>query len=225
MASQTDDSNRHPWKKNAWQSRQAVSEALVALPKGYSPHKSVAVSEYHELAQTYLFEYFSVFEPKKDQFGGDIDPEEVDRETIRDSLWWAPVTQVQIPVDGVVQLNGDADMLKNGASDTEVFSEIAGMVPKQGVTVRLGSLRWLFQDQNTFQVDVKGWVSNQGPVSRPVSDTRYLPVTAIHDVRRQLDECLEQAGWLPDIESTPRTEITDEMLEEVEEWRRQNIGE
>lgn len=209
MASSSDDNNYHPWKQTAWQARQAVSEALVALPADYPPRKSIAVSEYHELAQTYLFEYFSVFEPKKDEFGGGVDPEDEDAEA---ALWFEPLTAVHIPVSGSIRLNGNADVLKAGKD--AIMAEVAGQIPERRAVVTLANVRQLYQTENTFQINVKGWVENQGVESESVGATRYLPVAGIHAVRAQLDRCLEHAGWLPNI--TPDTEdavITEEDIQ------------
>jgi len=206
MATQSEDSNRHPWKQSAWKNRQALSDALAAIPTNYSTQRSVAANEYHELAQTYLFEYYGVFEPKKDQFGGDVDPAQADNEELEDNLWWEPVTAVDVPVDGGVRLNGSADVLDDNVADRVVLSEVIGKLSKKRVTVCLGNLPPLYQSENTFQITVQGWVPNQGPVERTIGERRYLPVHAIRELRGQLDRCLEAAGWLPQIGS------------DVEEW-------
>lgn len=224
MATDSDDSNRHPWKRTAWRARDAISESLVALPADYPPRKAVNVHDYHEMAQTYLFEYFSVFEPKKGEFGGDVDLEEADAEELADSLWWEPLIRVRVPVDGTARLNGDGTVLADDVPDSRVLAKAGGNVPERPVVLRLGNIRPLYQTDNTVRVNVVGWVPHQGQDERPVVVQRFLSVAAIQAVRSQLDRCLEEAGWLPDISATHQTEITEEMLEEVAEWREQTLG-
>lgn len=194
--------NHHPWLRNAWEARQAISEALVALPENYSRSKTVAVNEYHELAQTYLFEYYSVFEPKKDQFGANLDIEDASEGDLQSSLWHEPLMEVEIPVSGTVKLDDDADLIKDGTPPGEVLSAIRQDMPLRRHTLCIGSLDYLYRSQNTFEVEVKGWVRHQGPESRVIRETYHLPISGIHAVRSQLDNCLEKAGWLPDVDTS-----------------------
>lgn len=198
MANSTEDSNRHPWKQDAWQERRELKEALKAIPEGYSPHKTVVVDEVHAYAQKCLFEYFSVLEPKRDEFGGGLNPRQASEEDLQESLWWEPIQTISVPADGMVRLNGDASKLAEADDDREVLAAIGDKLPRKNITIRLGNLRSYFQTDNQFRVRASAWLPNRGAVEKPVSETRYLPVSAIVTVRSQLDACLEAAGWLPE---------------------------
>lgn len=52
----------------------------------------------------------------------------------------------------------------------------------------------------------------------------HLPPIATKRLFAQLTRGLEDLGWLPEAKETPtQTEITDEMIEKVEEWRIDNL--
>jgi hypothetical protein len=62
----------------------------------------------------------------------------------------------------------------------------------------------------------------------PKQETQHIPKVLdpddYHRTVRILDEARRKLGFTPTpTESAPRTEITDEMVEEVEEWRQQNL--
>lgn len=50
----------------------------------------------------------------------------------------------------------------------------------------------------------------------------HLPPRVLKQLFRQLNHVLAEIGWLPEAQSTSRTEISEELLEKVEEWRQNN---
>lgn len=56
------------------------------------------------------------------------------------------------------------------------------------------------------------------------SDRRSLNIDLLMRAARSLEEAADDMGALAELSmSTPQTEITEEMLEEVEEWRQENL--
>jgi len=63
---------------------------------------------------------------------------------------------------------------------------------------------------------------------KPKTKTEVRPLRLSPDnllrIARLLDKCADDLGLLATVSSsTPRTELTDEMIEEVEEWRQENL--
>jgi len=90
-------------------------------------------------------------------------------------------------------------------------------------TVTMATLQSLFEDR-TATVSVQGWLPNQGQQQRVVQESAFAPVTVCRRARNKLDEIFVEYGWLPDVETVPRTEITAEDMEKIEEWRQQNLA-
>lgn len=59
----------------------------------------------------------------------------------------------------------------------------------------------------------------------PQSVRSYMPPDIAIQISRQLDRAAKKLGFAAPIkESTPRTEINEELIEEVEKWRKQNLA-
>lgn len=204
MSSSSDEDRPNQWLRDAIEFRRAISDALISLPDEYPADTSIPLSEFHEDAHKFLFEYFSMFEPAKNQLGGGLDVDNADEEALNESLWWEPISTARIPVDGSVRLNGQTNLLGDEASSRRLLSVVAHKIPTKEVVVNLANLRPLFQSNSTFAIDLKGWVRHQGEVSKTVQEKRYLSPKLIYDVRLQLDKCLAKTGKVPNFSENAR---------------------
>lgn len=60
--------------------------------------------------------------------------------------------------------------------------------------------------------------------TKTTSEPHPLPYDVLLDISMTLEDACERLGFVPEVrESTPRTEITDEVIEEVKEWQRNNL--
>lgn len=219
--SSSDDTSHHPWKRAAWSAREMITDALVAIPNSYPRDRTVLVSEEHELLHDYLLEYHAIVEPRSDEIevattGTDDSP----------GLWTEPLVQVSAPVRAQeVQLGADeqSDVLRSQNSDREVLAAFYGDLEFEERVIKLGSLVETWQVNNTVTVRLEGWVENQGRVERSISTPLHIPVGAASVLRKQLDKCLEEMGWLPEMDRVPRTEIGPELIDLVEEWKEETV--
>lgn len=60
--------------------------------------------------------------------------------------------------------------------------------------------------------------------TKEVPAIRAVDLNTVADVTSELELVAKKLGLAPEVsESTPRTKITNELVEEVEEWRQQNL--
>lgn len=65
-----------------------------------------------------------------------------------------------------------------------------------------------------------------GRGTSPQTVRSYMPPDIAIRISRQLDRAAKKLGFAAPIkESTPRTEINEKLIEEVEKWRKQNLAE
>lgn len=79
---------------------------------------------------------------------------------------------------------------------------------------------WRTEFQST-QTELGGFMGHK---TREDPQRRRVPIDKLRRAARELAEAAEELGALSEFDaSTPRTEITDELIEEVEEWRQENL--
>ena len=89
---------------------------------------------------------------------------------------------------------------------------------------RLAGLRSLAHYQLSSQMQERSLrPSGRGKTTRQRTATKLPPRVLIGAANTLNDAIHEMGHGISTPESTPRTELTDEMIEEVEEWRQQNL--
>lgn len=74
---------------------------------------------------------------------------------------------------------------------------------------------------DTVQSDLGGFMGGR---SSQKTVRQRVPIEKLRRAARELSNVAEELGALSEFDaSTPRTKITDELIEEVDEWREQNI--
>jgi hypothetical protein len=63
----------------------------------------------------------------------------------------------------------------------------------------------------------------RGAETTTVPKAVVVPAKDLYDVLKEMDEMWRQLGLGLSVESSHRTEIDDELIERVEEWRQQNL--
>lgn len=98
-----------------------------------------------------------------------------------------------------------------------------------------GSSGTTVSDSYTLSLEsMANWTPKPVSVEKPrpgrgfTTDTEnvegHIPPIAINRLFRQLTRVAEEIGWLPDAKSgTPRTELDEDLIEEVEAWRKQTL--
>lgn len=198
--SSSDESSRHPWKQAAWRARQNIEDALNALPTGYPRSRTILVSEEHELLHNFLLQYHSILEPRRNEIEKESSSRDEDNDQIP-GLWRQPLIEIDTPqADQRIDLSDDvrAQVLRNQNSDRKVLSEIYGSLQFRPRMIRLQELAIDWQVENSLTVKLEGWVENQGRVQRTITTPLHIPVGAAVIICRQLDQCLDVVGWLPE---------------------------
>jgi len=86
----------------------------------------------------------------------------------------------------------------------------------------LQQLDQLLHETVTTEEKTPGSGSNTRRVERPAIVA--APVSYLDDLSREIKDFAKDLGKGPSVnEQTPRTEITDEMIDKVEEWRQANL--
>lgn len=64
----------------------------------------------------------------------------------------------------------------------------------------------------------------RGYTTKSTNVEGHIPPIAAKQLFGQLTRVVEEIGWLPDAKSgTPRTELDENLIEEVEQWRKQTL--
>lgn len=204
MAKEERSDSQARWVNDTHKARRNAMEIRRRIPPDYVRTPPFDVPELVDYYNRLLFEYVSHLRPKRE------DVEE---------RWEAPVTEVSVPKDGTVVEVGSTD--HRGGLDPESHIFEAEWTNRE---VSLKSLHAEWIGENHVTIDVIGYDPYQGPIRSQVTKVLHLPVWAADAVLQQADDCLNEMGWLPQVDSTPRTEITMEMIKEVEEWRQRTLG-
>jgi len=209
--SETD--GRHPWKRSAFEVREAVADLIASIPHTYPADRMLVASETHDHLHRYVIEYRQVLKPLRDELNVNDDATHP---------WEAKLGTVHIPESSQELQLGDGSGLRSNIDDMELLELVSNELSYTEYSITLDDLVNVFAGQ-TVTVTVSGWVRNEGEVTVSLSRPVWMPVRVARDARDQLDKCLAEYGWLPELESTPRTEITKEDVKKVLEWRKQNI--
>lgn len=93
--------------------------------------------------------------------------------------------------------------------------------------VRPADVKFLEDYQGEVQkIEQEQYVRHEGYQTVTEFQPALMPVQAYRRALRYLDEMRNELGFAPEAKrKTPRTEITEEMLDDVEEWRQENLPE
>jgi len=184
--SETD--GRHPWKRSAFEVREAVAELVSSIPHGYPSGAMLAASDTHDQLHRWLMEYRQILQP---MYQSASIPDSVD------DPWQEELATVQIPDrQHEVRLTGQ-QRLRSDMSDWDVINAVQSQLTTQAYDVTLENLPDLF-DARTVTVTVRAWTQNEGEVSRTVKRSLCIPVSVAKRARGKLDYCLSKFGWLPE---------------------------
>jgi hypothetical protein len=131
-------------------------------------------------------------------------------------LWAKPALRVD---------TGDGEELVTEEQLARLDGELTAQVKQRGeqTTVYEG-LAAIDGEFNRVQRAREEYADATGRHATTTQRAEPLPVEVLLAAARLLDGAAQELDLLYSVsESTPRTEITDEMIEEVEEWRKQNV--
>lgn len=194
------DGSKNQWIKNTHEALDDVEELRQEIPAEYVRTEPFDPPELVDYYNRLVHRFASRVRPKKNALGAHLvldqghDPQE--------SLWTQQITTVNVPKDGETVDVGQSNV--HGEID---ISDALNKVDWEAEPLRLSNLRdW---NQKQVKVDVCYFVPGVGTDETTVRKSIYLPVYALDGVVDQLNECLEDLGWLPD---ASEKEIESEVL-------------
>lgn len=208
MASSTQEDDDRPgsWKRSMYDARE---QARAALAECSGPHidnwQSVEAPNVVQYLHAQTLDYYRHIAPKA---------EEIDEERWNDPLLSVSVPETQTIEVGMTNWYGDYEL-------DDVLSN-AKWVDKPVV---LASLRDDWQKDATAAIEIV--ITDRATRTETREYRQYdltLPPAACEAILGALDECLEELGWLPEVTGeTPRTQIDDDLIQEVKRWQKQNL--
>lgn len=145
------------------------------------------------------------------------------------------VLQVQTE-NMTISLNGEVNPEK--LSTLEDWHEAIGLNGTTRIVGIAGAGDGVFVKKHNYQLGLRhldSWETKYKRVQKPKSgfmshkteetiEKQRIPIDRLRRAARELSEVAEKLGALSDFDaSEPRTEISKELIEEVEEWRQNNI--
>jgi hypothetical protein len=139
--------------------------------------------------------------------------------------WQTRTQRVQVPGDGDVDkleqfherlgLNGEK-RLTNVVIDGDV-----ALIQYHAYEIGLRRLDDWQTEYRTVQTDLGGFM---GDIKRQTKERERVKMHKLKRASRELSNVAEELGALSHFDaSTPRTEITEELKDDIEEWRQNNI--
>lgn len=114
-----------------------------------------------------------------------------------------------------LELNGNARLAAVSVGDGVVVAQV------QYYELGLSKLDGWRTRQVQRRESIGGYLGGQ---TRETRERQRVAIGKLRRAARELSDVAEQLGALSEFDaSTPRTEITDELIEEVDEWRKQQI--
>lgn len=183
----------HRARRDAEQVRREIPPTMVHT----APYDVPQLVDYYNRM---LFEYASHIRPHRDVVPG---------------KWKEVLGKVRVPKDGE-----EVELGRANSRGELPASQALAQAPTEHREVSLANLRDRWMTDNLVTVTVRFFDPWQGDRIEHISKVLYLPVYAGDKVRDQLNDCVEDIGWLPDPSSRDLEDNDEDDLIEPESFRR-----
>lgn len=183
------DGSKNQWVRNTHEALEECEQVREQIPSELVHVDPYDVPKVVDVYNRAVQRFARRIRPKKKALGAHLveeyghDPEE--------SLWTQELTHVHVPVSGETVDGGTANV-HGEASISDPLSHVE-REPKE---VRLSNLQEWSHKQVTVTVETDVGGQMQREIIRKAI---FLPPTALDAVVDQLNSCMEDLGWLPDV--------------------------
>lgn len=183
------DGSKNQWVRNTHEALQECEQVREQIPAELVHVEPYDVPKVVDVYNRAVHRFARRIRPKKKALGAHL-VEEYGHDP-KDSLWTQELSKVNIPVSGETVDGGNANV-HGEASVSDPLSH----VDREPQVVRLSNLQeWSHKEVSvTVEFGVRG--QKQQEIVRKAI---YLPPTALDAVVDQLNSCMEDLGWLPDV--------------------------
>lgn len=189
---ETTDGSKSRWIEDTHEARRTALELRREINGSLLNHPPFDVPDVVDYYNRMVHEYASQIRPKQQMLA---------------DLWTEELATVNVPDSGGRVHVGQTDAFGDFGGQDPIFQ-----IDWTDREVSLDTLRKNWQTENQVRYTVEAIDPSNGPVERVQRKTLYLPVWACDRVVDQLNQCLNELGWLPSAEVKEYRAGNDEVL-------------